>query len=62
MAISDDIEDDFDDEEYLIAEEDRPGLLKESLDEALEQESIDTTWDNIKVWLKQNKGLEITRN
>jgi len=29
--------------------------------EALEQESIDTTWDNIKVWLKQNKGLEITR-
>jgi len=27
-----------DDEEYLVAEEDRPGLLKEALDEALEQE------------------------
>jgi hypothetical protein len=31
-------EDDEDDEEYLVAEEDRPGLLKEALDEALEQE------------------------
>ena len=30
--------DEDDDEEYLVAEEDRPGLLKEALDEALEQE------------------------